>query len=59
MSSTDPQRRYLVVPNRNEAKMTIQSTMNRIVQLNSQHAYKFTKEELLEMMEQTIDAAGE
>ena len=57
MSAEDPQRRYLVVPNRGEADMTIRTTMNRIVQLNSQQEYKFSKEELLEMMEQAIDSA--
>ncbi len=57
MASDDPQRRYLVVPNRGEADMTIRTTMNRIVQLNSQQEFKFSKEELLEMMEQAIDSA--
>lgn len=59
MTADEPSRRYLVVPNRNEAEMTIRTTMQRIVQLNSQHEYKFSKEELLEMMEQTIDAAND
>jgi NAD(P)-dependent dehydrogenase (short-subunit alcohol dehydrogenase family) len=57
MTSDDPKRRYLVVPNQGEAQFTIQAALNKVVQLNDDHAHSFDKEELLKMLSDAIDRA--
>jgi hypothetical protein len=54
MTSDAPKRRYMVVPNQGEAAMTIRQLLQEMVQLNEGHAYTFSRDELVEMLDQTL-----
>jgi len=54
--SDNPKRRYLVLPNQGEADWTIGSALQRIAQLNSDHDYSYSQEELMEMLNRAIAA---
>lgn len=56
LTSTDPKRRYMVVPNRGEAEMTIRSILGRAAQVNDDHAHSFTRDELVAMLDEAIAA---
>jgi hypothetical protein len=47
MSSPEPLRRYMVVPNEAEAGVTIDKQIEELVQLNSWQAYAYSREELI------------
>lgn len=49
-----PKRRYMVVPNKQEAAWTIYAAINRMVQQNEQQVYAFTRDELIEILDQAI-----
>lgn len=51
MRDPRPKPRYMVVPNRQEATITVQAAMRRVVQLNADHEHSFTREEMLTMFE--------
>ncbi|MFG0257409.1 MAG: SDR family oxidoreductase [Phycisphaerales bacterium JB043] len=57
MTSPDPKRRYMVVPNANEARITLRTMFNRIVQVNNDQPYELTREELIEMLDQSLENA--
>ncbi|NND36582.1 MAG: SDR family oxidoreductase [Gammaproteobacteria bacterium] len=50
----DPKRRYLVVPNAQEAEWTIGQIITELVQLNHDQPYEYTRDELIEMLDQAI-----
>lgn len=54
MRDPEPKLRYMVVPNRNEAAMTVQSAMRRVVQLNEGQEYAYSREEMLRMLEEML-----
>lgn len=56
MSSDAPKSNYLVVPVEGEAEFTIQSILNRLVELNRDHDYSFTREELIQMLDGALEA---
>ena len=51
MTDASPKSNYLVVPVEQEAAVTIQAMINRVVELNREHEYSFTREELVQMLE--------
>ena len=51
MSSPSPLRRYLVVPNEEDAEATIGAQVNELVQLNTWQAYSYSREELIAMLD--------
>jgi NAD(P)-dependent dehydrogenase (short-subunit alcohol dehydrogenase family) len=53
----DPKRRYLVVPNRQEAEITIRKAIQELVQLNEGHAYTYGREELIGMLDEALKTA--
>jgi NAD(P)-dependent dehydrogenase (short-subunit alcohol dehydrogenase family) len=57
LSDEHPKRRYLVVPYQHEAELTIQSAITRLVQLNEDHPYSYNREELIEMLDQSLSRA--
>jgi NAD(P)-dependent dehydrogenase (short-subunit alcohol dehydrogenase family) len=52
--SDEPQRRYMVVPNEEEARVTIAKQIEELVQLNAMHAYKFDRDELVAMLDRAL-----
>jgi len=53
-----PKRRYMVVPNKEEAGWTINGAIRRMVQQNEQQAYTFSRDELIQMLDQAMGASG-
>ena len=51
---TSPQRRYMVVPNQQEAEWTIQKAMQKLVQLNTNQAYSYDREALIQMLDAAL-----
>lgn len=52
-----PRRRYLVVPGRREAELTMRALLRRVAELNiSEHG--FTRDELIRMLDEAIAASG-
>jgi NAD(P)-dependent dehydrogenase (short-subunit alcohol dehydrogenase family) len=58
MTSDRPKRRYMVVPNEREAAITIQQIMMEMVQLNEDHAFSFSRDELIEMLDAAMEATA-
>ena len=54
-----PLRRYMVVPNEREAGRTIAKIIEETAQLNEGQAYKYTRDELVAMLDAALAAAGE
>ncbi|MDH3457878.1 MAG: SDR family NAD(P)-dependent oxidoreductase [Gemmatimonadota bacterium] len=60
LTSASPKRRYMVVPNRMEAEITIRGALLQLVQLNQDQPYAFTRDELVQMLDEALGApAGE
>jgi NAD(P)-dependent dehydrogenase (short-subunit alcohol dehydrogenase family) len=53
----DPKRRYMVVPNLQEAEMTIRKAIQELVQLNEGHAYTYSREQLVAMLDEALKTA--
>lgn len=49
-----PKRRYLVVPNAEEAEITILKQIQELVQLNEGHAYTYDRDALVRMLDQEL-----
>ncbi|UCF19278.1 MAG: SDR family NAD(P)-dependent oxidoreductase [Gemmatimonadota bacterium] len=58
LTSESPKRRYMVVPNRAEAEITIRQALLELVQLNQDQPYAFTRDELLRMLDEVLGATG-
>ncbi len=56
-TSDSPLRRYMVVPNEQEAGWTIGQIMREMVQLNEGQAYSYSRDELIEMLDATMAPA--
>ena len=56
-TSDAPLRRYMVVPNEQEAGWTIGQIMREMVQLNEGQAYSYSRDELIEMLDATMAPA--
>jgi len=54
---TEPRRRYLVVTDEPEARMTIQKQIELLVQLNEGHAHTYDREELVGMLDRALSTA--
>lgn len=54
LTSETPKRRYMVVPNKREAEITIKQVLRELVELNEGQTYSFTKEELITMLTEAI-----
>ena len=58
MTDQTPKRRYMIVPNRGEAEITVRSVISRLVQLNQDQPHEFTRDELVGMLDEALGAAG-
>jgi NAD(P)-dependent dehydrogenase (short-subunit alcohol dehydrogenase family) len=54
MFDEQPLRRYMVVPNAHEAGLTLGKQIEELVQLNEWHAYKYSRDELVEMLDAAL-----
>jgi hypothetical protein len=54
MTSDIPARRYLVVGNQYEAEITIAKVIEELVQLNGDHPFSYSREELIRMLDEAL-----
>ncbi len=54
MTNDAPKAHYLVVPVESEAQFTIQSIFNRLVEVNRDHDFTFSRQELIEMLDAAL-----
>ena len=54
MFDENPKRRYMVVPNRREAEVTIRQMIIELVQLNEGHEYTYDRNALIAMLDETL-----
>ncbi len=59
LTSDSPKRRYMVVPNEQEANFTIRAHILRLVQLNEDQPYEFTRDELMAMIDEAMAAEND
>ena len=52
--SDAPKRRYMVVPNEEEANLTIRKSIEELVQLNDWGPYTYSRDELVEMLDEAL-----
>lgn len=57
--SDEPLRRYMVVPNAREADWAIRTAVRELVELNAWHAYSFSREELIAMLDEALAGASD
>lgn len=50
----NPKRRYMVVPERREAELTIAQAIEELVQLNERQPYSYDRDELVKMLEAAL-----
>ncbi|RKZ12805.1 SDR family NAD(P)-dependent oxidoreductase [bacterium] len=50
----NPARRYMVVPNEREARITIEQAMRELVQLNAEQLYRFDRETLIAILDEML-----
>jgi NAD(P)-dependent dehydrogenase (short-subunit alcohol dehydrogenase family) len=54
MSADKPLRRYMVVPNKREADITIRKAVEELVQLNEWGPYSYSRDELVELLDEAL-----
>lgn len=59
MFSDAPKRRYMTVPNEDEARWAIGSMVRELAELNDWQAYAFTREELIAMLDEAMAGKSE
>lgn len=52
--SDTPKRRYMVVPNEEEAGLTIRKSIEKLVQLNAWGPYSYSRDELVKMLDEAL-----
>jgi hypothetical protein len=55
----DPKPRYMVTPNQEQARETINRSMEKLVELNDDQAYSFDRAALIEMLDQAMAAQAQ
>jgi NAD(P)-dependent dehydrogenase (short-subunit alcohol dehydrogenase family) len=55
LSDDNPKRRYMVVPNQNEAGITIRKIIEELTQLNERHAYSYSRDDLVAMLDEALE----
>jgi NAD(P)-dependent dehydrogenase (short-subunit alcohol dehydrogenase family) len=58
MTTDTPRHRYMVVPNRGEAELTIRGLLAELVQLNGGQPYEFSRDELVGMLDDALGQAA-
>ncbi len=57
MFSDEPKRRYMTVPNEDEARWAIGAMIRELAELNDWQAYSYTREELIAMLDEAMSGA--
>lgn len=57
LSDPKPKRRYLVVPNDDQARRTIKKQIAQLVELNEGHAYTYDRATLIQMLDEALAEA--
>ena len=52
----EPKRRYMVTPNQEEAESTVKAALTRLAQLNADQPYSYSRDEMVEMLEEAMAA---
>ena len=56
LTDDNPKRRYMVVPNENQAEITIRKALEETVQLNERQQYSYSRDELVAMLDEALAA---
>lgn len=56
MSSDTPKRRYMVTPNEEQADLTIRVSLGRLLQLNEDQVYSYSRDELVALLDELLEA---
>ena len=54
--SDQPKRRYMVTPDQEQAGGTLQHAIRRVAELNHDHEFSYSREQLVEMLYEALDA---
>lgn len=54
LTAENPRRRYLVVPNQGEADWAIKAAVVRLLQLNGDQPYAYTRDELVALIDEVL-----
>ncbi|MBL9148164.1 MAG: SDR family oxidoreductase [Phycisphaerae bacterium] len=54
LSDEKPKRRYMVVPNQEEAEITIKAAIRRAVQLNAEQPYSYDREGMIKLLDEAM-----
>jgi NAD(P)-dependent dehydrogenase (short-subunit alcohol dehydrogenase family) len=54
LTDDHPQLHYMVVPNEQEARMTIKAALRRVAQLNGAQPYTYSREQLSELLDEVL-----
>jgi len=54
LTDEKPKRRYMVVPDQGEAEFTIRASLTRLVQMNEKQPYTYSRDELVEMLDEAL-----
>jgi NAD(P)-dependent dehydrogenase (short-subunit alcohol dehydrogenase family) len=54
MFDENPKRRYLVVPNQEQAGWTIKKAIQELAQLNQDHAFSYSRDDLVKMLDEAL-----
>ena len=55
LAADKPKLRYMVVPDKQQAEVTIKTTLGRVVQLNADQPYEYTRDELVKMLDELLE----
>ena len=59
LTNENPKRRYMVVPERRQAEVTIRKAIEELVQLNEGHEYSYDRAELISMLDEALGKTDE
>jgi len=51
-----PKRRYMVTPDQEQARVTLKDAIRRVAELNQDHEFSYSRDELVKMMDEALDA---
>mgnify|MGYP002624054185 CR=1 FL=1 len=57
MTDAEPKTHYLVVPVQGEADITIRAMLRRLVEVNRDHEHSYSRDELVRMLDEVLEAA--
>ena len=55
LTSDRPKRRYMVTPNQQEADATIRASMKRLLELNEDQPYRYSREQLIGLIDDLLN----